>query len=49
MDGKDISDDEDSGTTQNLKDDEAPTKKTEPKSDPEEGLLGGGIPDPSPA
>ena len=49
LDGKDISDDEDSGTTQNLKDDEAPTKKTEPKSDPEEGLLGGGMPDPSPA
>ncbi len=49
LDGKDISDDKDSGTTQNLKDDEAPTKKTEPKSDPEEGLLGGGIPDPSPA
>ena len=49
LDGKDISDDKDSGTTQNLKDDEAPTKKTEPKSDPEEGLLGGGMPDPSPA
>ena len=49
LDGKDISDDKDSGTTQNLKDDEASTKKTEPKSDPEEGLLGGGIPDPSPA
>jgi len=49
LDGKDISDDEDSGTTQNLKDNEAPTKKIEPKSDPEEGLLGGGIPDPSPA
>ena len=49
LDGKDISDDKDSGTTQNLKNDEAPTKKTEPKSDPEEGLLGGGIPDPSPA
>ena len=49
LDGKDILDDKDSGTTQNLKDDEAPTKKTEPKSDPEEGLLGGGMPDPSPA
>ena len=49
LDGKDISDDKDSGTTQNLKNDEAPTKKTEPKSDPEEGLLGGGMPDPSPA
>ena len=47
LDGKDISDDKDSGTTQNLKDDEAPTKKTEPKSDPEEGLLGGGMPDPT--
>ena len=49
LNGKDISDNEDSGTTQNLKDDVAPTKKTEPKSDPEEGLLGGGMPDPSPA
>ena len=49
LDGKDISDNEDSGTTQNLKNDEAPTKKIEPKSDPEGGLLGGGIPDPSPA
>jgi len=49
LDGKDISNNEDSGTPQNLKNDEAPTKKIEPKSDSEEGLLGGGMPDPSPA
>ncbi len=49
LNGKDISDNEDSGPTQNLKKDETPTKKIEPKSDSEEGLLGGGMPDPSPA
>ena len=49
LNGKDISNNEDSGTPQNLKNDEAPTKKIEPKSDPEGGLLGGGMPDPSPA
>ena len=49
LDGKDISDNEDSGPTQNLKNDETPTEKIEPKSDSEEGLLGGGMPDPSPA
>ena len=49
LDGKDISDNEDSGTTQNSKKDETPNEKIEPKSDPEGGLLGGGMPDPSPA
>ena len=49
LNGKDISNNEDSGTPQNLKNDEAPTKKIKPKSDPEGGLLGGGMPDPSPA
>ena len=32
-----------------LKKDETPNEKIEPKSDSEEGLLGGGMPDPSPA
>ena len=49
LDGKDILDNEDSGTTQNSKKDETPNEKIEPKSDPEGGLLGGGMPDPSPA
>ena len=49
LDGKDISDNEDSGPTQNLKKDETPTGKIKPKSDSEEGLIGGGMPDPSPA
>jgi len=49
LDGKDISDNEDSGPTQNLKKDETPTEKIKPKSDSEEGLIGGGMPDPSPA
>jgi len=49
LNGKDISDNEDSGTTQNSKKDETPNEKIEPKSDPEGGLLGGGMPDPSPA
>ena len=49
LDGKDISDNEDSGPTQNLKKDETPTEKIKPKSDSEEGLMGGGMPDPSPA
>ena len=49
LDGKDISDNEDSGPTQNLKKDETPTEKIKPKSDAEEGLIGGGMPDPSPA
>ena len=49
LDGKDISDNEDSGTTQNSKNDETPSEKIKPKTDSEEGLLGGGMPDPSPA
>ena len=49
LNGKDISDNEDSGPTQNLKKDETPTEKIKPKSDSEEGLIGGGMPDPSPA
>ena len=42
LDGKDISDNEDSGPTQNLKKDETPNEKIKPKSDSEEGLIGGG-------
>jgi len=49
LDGKDISDNEDSGTTQNSKKDETPDEKIKPKSNPEADLLGGGMPDPSPA
>ena len=49
LNGKNISDNEDSGPTQNLKKDETPAEKIKPKSDSEEGLLGGGMPDPSPA
>ncbi|MZH06153.1 MAG: ATP-dependent metallopeptidase FtsH/Yme1/Tma family protein [Nitrospinae bacterium] len=49
LDGKDIFDSEDSGKTQNIKPDEIPAEKLKPKSDPGEGLLGGGMPDPSPA
>jgi len=49
LNGKDISDNEDSGTTQNSKNDETPSEKIKPKTDSEEGLLGGGMPDPSPA
>ena len=50
IDGKNIFDDEDSGTPQNLKsDDEAPVEKKKPKADSEDGLLGGGMPDPAPA
>ena len=49
LNGKDISDNEDSGTSQNSKKDETPSEKIKPKTDAEEGLLGGGMPDPSPA
>ncbi len=50
IDGKNIFDDEDSGTPQNLKsDDESPIEKKKPKADSEDGLLGGGMPDPAPA
>ena len=36
-------------TSEHSKKDETPNEKIKPKTDPEEGLLGGGIPDPSPA
>ncbi len=49
LNGKDISDNEDSGMSQNSKKDETPSEKIKPKTDSEEGLLGGGMPDPSPA
>ena len=49
LNGKDISDNEDSGMSQNSKQDETPSEKIKPKTDSEEGLLGGGMPDPSPA
>ena len=49
LNGKDISDDEDSGTTQNSKIDETSNEKIKPKTDSEEGLIGGGMPEPSPA
>jgi cell division protease FtsH len=47
--GKDISDDEDSGTTQDIKPDKLPVDKNKLESESEEGLMGGGIPDPTPA
>ena len=47
--GKDISDDEDSGTTQDIKPDKLPVDKDKLESEPEEGLMGGGMPDPTPA
>ena len=49
LNGKDISDNEDSGTSQNSQADETASEKIKPKTDPEGGLLGGGMPDPSPA
>ena len=51
IDGKSIFDDGDSGTSQNLKKDEeeSPIEKKKPKADSEDGLLGGGMPDPAPA
>ncbi|MDC0206471.1 ATP-dependent zinc metalloprotease FtsH [Nitrospinae bacterium] len=50
IDGKNIFDDEDSGTPQNLKsDDESSVETKKPKADSEDGLLGGGMPDPAPA
>ena len=47
--GKDISDDEDSGTTQDIKPDKLPVDKNKLESETEEGLMGGGMPDPTPA
>ena len=49
LNGKDISDNEDSGSSQNSQADETVSEKIKPKTDPEGGLLGGGMPDPSPA
>ena len=47
--GKDISDDEDSGSTQNIKPEKLSVDKKKPESGNEEGLMGGGMPDPTPA
>ena len=47
--GKDISDDEDSGSTQDIKSDKLPVDKNKLESETEEGLMGGGMPDPTPA
>ena len=47
--GKDISDDEDFGTTQDIKPDKLPVDKNKLESEAEEGLMGGGMPDPTPA
>ena len=47
--GKDISDDEDSGTTQDIKPDKLPVDKNKLESETGEGLMGGGMPDPTPA
>jgi len=51
IDGKNIFDDEDSGTPKNLKPDEESSsiEKKKPKADSEDGLIGGGMPDPAPA
>jgi cell division protease FtsH len=47
--GKDISDDEDSGSAQIIKPDNLPLDKNKSESNTEEGLMGGGMPDPTPA
>jgi cell division protease FtsH len=49
IDGKDISDDEDSGTAEKIKPEKLPVDKKKSESDTEEGLMGGGMPDPTPA
>jgi len=51
IEGKNIFDDEESGKPQNLKPDGegSPVGKKKPKADSEDGLLGGGMPDPAPA
>ncbi len=48
LDGKGISNDEDSGISQKIKD-QAPAEQKKSKPDADEGLLGGGMPDPTPA
>ncbi|MBT3667252.1 MAG: AAA family ATPase, partial [Opitutae bacterium] len=47
--GKDISDDEDSGSAQKIESDKLPVDKKKPESNAGEGLMGGGMPDPAPA
>ena len=47
--GKDISDDEDSGSSQKIKPEKLPVDKKKSESDTEEGLMGGGMLDPTPA
>jgi cell division protease FtsH len=47
--GKGISDDEDSGTAQKIEPEKLPVDKKKSESDTEEGLMGGGMPDPTPA
>ena len=47
--GKDISDDEGSGSSQKIKPEKLPVDKKKSESDTEEGLMGGGMPDPTPA
>ena len=47
--GKDISDDEDSGSAQIIKPDNLPIDKNKSESNTDEGLMGGGMPDPTPA
>jgi cell division protease FtsH len=47
--GKDISDDDDSGSAQKIESDKLPVDKKKPESDASEGLMGGGMPDPAPA
>lgn len=49
IEGKDISDDEDSGSAQKIKPEKLPADKKKSESDTEEGLMGGGMPDPAPA
>ena len=51
IEGKNIFDDEDPGKPQNLKPDgdESPIGKKKPQAGSEEGMLGGGMPDPAPA
>ena len=51
IEGKNIFDDEESGKPQNMKPggEESPLEKKNPNADSEDGLLGGGMPDPAPA
>jgi cell division protease FtsH len=47
--GKDISDDEDSGSAQKTESNKFPVDQKKPESDAGEGIMGGGMPDPAPA